>query len=132
MLTATRAGMYPLGVLWGFRPESELLEFGAKTLVQAPGRDYQITGVIQQRYTLHFIGRLVLNWMLSQLNTVLDIHSVTAHPRSIIFIVHTMVDANDETELESLNKCSLHLFRTSLFSTFFTTTNSERLKVCID
>jgi phosphoglycolate phosphatase len=36
MLTATRAGMYPLGVLWGFRPESELLEFGAKTLVQRP------------------------------------------------------------------------------------------------
>ncbi len=36
MLTATRAGMYPLGVLWGFRPESELLEFGAKSLVQRP------------------------------------------------------------------------------------------------
>ncbi|MEI6756885.1 MAG: HAD family hydrolase [Chlorobium sp.] len=36
MLTATRAGMYPLGVLWGFRPESELLEFGARSLVQHP------------------------------------------------------------------------------------------------
>lgn len=36
MLTAARAGMYPLGVLWGFRPESELLEFGAKTVVQHP------------------------------------------------------------------------------------------------
>ena len=36
MLTASRAGMYPLGVLWGFRPKSELLEFGAKTLVQRP------------------------------------------------------------------------------------------------
>ncbi len=36
MLTAARAGMYPLGVLWGFRPESELLEFGAKTLVSRP------------------------------------------------------------------------------------------------
>ena len=36
MMTATRAGMYPLGVLWGFRPESELLEFGAKSLVQHP------------------------------------------------------------------------------------------------
>ncbi len=36
MLTATRAGMYPLGVLWGFRPESELLEFGAKSLVHHP------------------------------------------------------------------------------------------------
>ena len=36
MLTATRAGMFPLGVLWGFRPESELVEFGAKGLVQNP------------------------------------------------------------------------------------------------
>ncbi len=36
MLTATRAGMFPLGVLWGFRPESELVEFGAKALVQNP------------------------------------------------------------------------------------------------
>ncbi|MBV5327909.1 MAG: HAD family hydrolase [Chlorobium sp.] len=37
MLTATRAGMFPLGVLWGFRPESELLQFGAKALVKEPG-----------------------------------------------------------------------------------------------
>jgi phosphoglycolate phosphatase len=36
MQTATRAGMYPLGVLWGFRPESELFEFGAKAVVQHP------------------------------------------------------------------------------------------------
>ncbi|MEI7748147.1 MAG: HAD family hydrolase [Chlorobiaceae bacterium] len=36
MQTATRAGMFPLGVLWGFRPESELVEFGAKALVQNP------------------------------------------------------------------------------------------------
>ncbi|MBV5303573.1 MAG: HAD family hydrolase [Chlorobium sp.] len=36
MLTATRAGMFPLGVLWGFRPESELLEYGAKALVGHP------------------------------------------------------------------------------------------------
>ena len=36
MLTATRAGMFPLGVLWGFRPESELLEYGAKMVVQKP------------------------------------------------------------------------------------------------
>ncbi len=36
MLTATRAGMFPLGVLWGFRPESELVESGAKALVQHP------------------------------------------------------------------------------------------------
>ncbi|KAA6232694.1 HAD family hydrolase [Chlorobium phaeovibrioides] len=36
MLTATRAGMYPAGVLWGFRPESELLEFGARSLARHP------------------------------------------------------------------------------------------------
>ncbi len=36
MLTATRAGMFPLGVLWGFRPECELVEFGAKALVHHP------------------------------------------------------------------------------------------------
>ncbi len=36
METATRAGMFPLGVLWGFRPESELLEFGAKAVVRRP------------------------------------------------------------------------------------------------
>ena len=36
MQTATRAGMYPLGVLWGFRPAGELLEYGARTLVRNP------------------------------------------------------------------------------------------------
>jgi phosphoglycolate phosphatase len=45
MLTATRAGMYPLGVLWGFRPESELLEFGAKGLVRRPE---EIIGILKQ------------------------------------------------------------------------------------
>ncbi|TLU54496.1 MAG: HAD family hydrolase [Chlorobium sp.] len=36
MQTATRAGMFPLGVLWGFRPESELLAYGAKALARHP------------------------------------------------------------------------------------------------
>jgi phosphoglycolate phosphatase len=36
MQTASRAGMYPLGVLWGFRPETELVENGAKSLVSHP------------------------------------------------------------------------------------------------
>ncbi|NTW68848.1 MAG: HAD family hydrolase [Chlorobiaceae bacterium] len=36
MQTARSAGFYPLGVLWGFRPESELLEFGAKSLAAHP------------------------------------------------------------------------------------------------
>lgn len=36
MKTAVRAEMYPVGVLWGFRPEKELLENGAKKLVSWP------------------------------------------------------------------------------------------------
>ncbi|MEI6847077.1 MAG: HAD family hydrolase [Chlorobiaceae bacterium] len=45
MLTASRAGMYPLGVLWGFRPESELLEFGAKKLIRHPD---EIISILQK------------------------------------------------------------------------------------
>lgn len=37
MKTARGAGMLPVGVLWGFRPESELVENGARLLVAAPG-----------------------------------------------------------------------------------------------
>jgi len=36
MKTAVTAGMYPVGVLWGFRTAEELLAGGAKTLVQRP------------------------------------------------------------------------------------------------
>ncbi len=36
MLTAVAAGMYPLGVLWGFRSAEELLKNGAKKLVKTP------------------------------------------------------------------------------------------------
>jgi phosphoglycolate phosphatase len=36
MKTATSADMFPLGVLWGFRPEKELLETGAAMLVSSP------------------------------------------------------------------------------------------------
>lgn len=36
MMTANAAGMYPLGVLWGFRTKEELLENGAKTLAEKP------------------------------------------------------------------------------------------------
>lgn len=36
METATRAGMHPTGVLWGFRPAEELLEAGARVLLQKP------------------------------------------------------------------------------------------------
>jgi phosphoglycolate phosphatase len=36
MWTATRAGMYAVGVLWGFRGADELLESGAQTVISHP------------------------------------------------------------------------------------------------
>lgn len=46
MQTASRAGMYPLGVLWGFRPAEELLECGAKTLVEKPEEITKFLGTV--------------------------------------------------------------------------------------
>jgi phosphoglycolate phosphatase len=37
MRTAVRAGMFPVGALWGFRDEGELRENGARALVSSPG-----------------------------------------------------------------------------------------------
>jgi phosphoglycolate phosphatase len=36
MQTATAAGMYAVGALWGFRTAKELLENGAKLLIERP------------------------------------------------------------------------------------------------
>jgi phosphoglycolate phosphatase len=36
MQAATAAGMYPVGVLWGFRTDSELMAGGARTLIKYP------------------------------------------------------------------------------------------------
>lgn len=36
MLTAVAAGMFPAGALWGFRSRQELVESGAKKLIQKP------------------------------------------------------------------------------------------------
>jgi len=36
MQTAVRAGMFPVGALWGFRDEKELRENGAKALIHSP------------------------------------------------------------------------------------------------
>lgn len=37
MRTALAAGMYPVGVSWGFRKRDELLEHGAKIVIDKPG-----------------------------------------------------------------------------------------------
>lgn len=42
MLTATRAGMYPVGALWGFRSTDELTGNGAKRLIKRPGELLEI------------------------------------------------------------------------------------------
>ena len=44
MKTAVAAGMYPVGVLWGFRTEKELLENGAKAIIKKPD---ELLGIIQ-------------------------------------------------------------------------------------
>jgi len=36
METANSAGMFPAGVLWGFRDKEELLASGAKALLKTP------------------------------------------------------------------------------------------------
>jgi len=36
METAIKAGMYPVGALWGFRNAEELMEHGAKVMIQTP------------------------------------------------------------------------------------------------
>ena len=36
MITATAAGMFPAGALWGFRPAEELSAHGARTLLETP------------------------------------------------------------------------------------------------
>ena len=37
MHTAINAGMFPLGVTWGYRPESFIVEAGARKIVYSPG-----------------------------------------------------------------------------------------------
>jgi phosphoglycolate phosphatase len=36
MQTAVSAGMYPVGVTWGFRTKDELIEYGAQAIIDAP------------------------------------------------------------------------------------------------
>ena len=42
--TAIAAGMTPVGVLWGFRPAKELLESGAKILIEQPLEILELLG----------------------------------------------------------------------------------------
>ena len=42
MITAVNAGLLPIGVLWGFRDEAELLEGGARHLASTPQDLYNI------------------------------------------------------------------------------------------
>ena len=41
MLTAVNAGMFPVGVLWGFRPEEELRQHGARLVLSKPAELFE-------------------------------------------------------------------------------------------
>ncbi len=45
MQTAKRAGMYAVGVLWGFRDEAELREHGADAIVSTPCEIAELLGI---------------------------------------------------------------------------------------
>jgi phosphoglycolate phosphatase len=42
MKTSIDAGMFPVGVLWGFRSEEELIESGAKVLIKRPSEALEL------------------------------------------------------------------------------------------
>jgi phosphoglycolate phosphatase len=45
MQTALAAGMVPVGVRWGFRPEQELIEAGARTVIGEPAELLPLLGI---------------------------------------------------------------------------------------
>ncbi|MGA1869602.1 MAG: HAD family hydrolase [bacterium] len=44
MLTAVNAGFYPIGVSWGFRSKKELIESGAKKIIDKPMQIIELLG----------------------------------------------------------------------------------------
>ncbi len=48
METALRAGMFPVGALWGFRPREELMQHGAQALIERPMELLKFLGLAQK------------------------------------------------------------------------------------
>ena len=49
MQTAVIAGMWPLGVSWGFRPRTELESCGAKAVVDHPSEILSLLGRLSKQ-----------------------------------------------------------------------------------
>lgn len=49
MRTGVNAGMFPVGVLWGFRPEAELISSGARALIDTPQALLTLPGMPEPR-----------------------------------------------------------------------------------
>jgi phosphoglycolate phosphatase len=49
MQTAIAAGMFPVGVLWGFRPMKELQKNGAKALSERPADIMSLVEKVKNR-----------------------------------------------------------------------------------
>ena len=48
MRTAVAAGMFPVGVLWGFRTGEELMAAGARMLLERPADSFSLLGLAQK------------------------------------------------------------------------------------
>ena len=59
MDTATAAGMFPAGALWGFRPAEELLAHGARVLLERPEQAASLAGEVQMSGSASFASHCV-------------------------------------------------------------------------
>ncbi len=57
MLTATGAGMFPVGVLWGFREKAELEASGAREIIAKPGELVEFLKGSGIRWGEAFVGK---------------------------------------------------------------------------